>query len=138
MVSAFSQTRGFASASRVLAILCAGLSAGCVLQPVNAEILVIDPRLCALRDTPRDGTGDAGDKLAYMFCIPDNALTRSQVARIDPSVRFDDSPRGKHVSGSRGVLCIGSTRQPSFKAVLDRLAKLPYVDAITLCPFDGD
>ncbi|MEI8353886.1 MAG: hypothetical protein WCG22_05195 [Lentisphaerota bacterium] len=121
-----------------MAILCAGLSAGCVLQPVNAEILVIDPRLCALRDTPRDGTGDAGDELAYMFCIPDNALTRSQVARIDPSVRFDDSPHGKRVSGSRGVLCIGSTRQPSFKAVLDRLAKLPYVDAITLCPFDGD
>ncbi len=134
----FSQASGLSSVCAFLAILCAWLSAGCVLQPVNAEILVIDPQLCALSDTPRDGTGEAGDELAYLFCIPDNARARSQVARIDPSVRFDDGPRGKRVCGSRRVLCIGSTRQPSFKAVLDRLAKLPYVDAITLCPFDGD
>jgi hypothetical protein len=134
----FSQASGLSSVCACLAMLCAGLSAGCVQQPTNTEILVIDPLLCALSDTPRDGSGEAGDGLEYMFCIPDNALSRSQVARIDPSVRFDDSPRGKRVCGSRGVLCIGSTRQPSFKAVLNRLAKLPYVTAIRLCPFDGD
>ncbi|MBM4163878.1 MAG: hypothetical protein FJ222_05500 [Lentisphaerae bacterium] len=122
----------------IVTVLCAWLAAGCVQQPVRSEILVIDPQLCALSDTPRDGSDVAGGGLAYMFCIPDNALTRSQVARIDPSVRFDDTPRGKRHCGSRGVLCVGTTRQPSFKAVLDRLAGLPYVNAITLCPFDGD
>jgi hypothetical protein len=134
----FAQASGLSSVCAFLAMLCAGLSAGCVQQPVRSEILVIDPELCALSDTPRDGSGVAGGGLAYMFCIPDNALTRSQVARIDPSVRFDDTPRGKRHCGSRGVLCIGTTHQPSFKAVLDRLARLPYVNAITLCPFDGD
>jgi len=102
-------------------------------HPVRSEILLIAPELCALRDTTDGGTDDAGG-LSYMFCIPDNALSRSQVARIDPSVRFDESPQGARICGSRRVLCVGSTRQPAFKAVLNRLAKLSYVHAITLYP----
>jgi len=109
---------------------------GCVQQPVRSEILVIDPALCAISDAPGTGGGAAGGGISYMFCIPDNPLARAQVARCDPSVRFDESPRGRGVCGVRSVLCIGSTRQPNFKVVLNRLASLPYVKAITLSPFD--
>ncbi len=131
-----------AAAKRLLVCLRIGAAvgsvlvfSGCQLPPLRTEILVVDPVLCALSDT----TGDAGGAesgIDYMFCIPNNPIARSQVGMIDQTVRFDEGPRAKDICGDQAVLCIGSTNQPRFKSVLDRLSKLPYIKKISLYSVD--
>ena len=112
------------------------LAVGCVHKPFRPGVTGIDPALCALGDADDAGGAPSGPEVKYMFCIPDNPMVRSEVARIDPSVFFVDGARSRRACGAQSVLCVGSTRQKGFKAVLDRLAKQPYIETITLAPLD--
>ena len=118
------------------AAVCLLSAGGCVHKPFRPGTTVIDPALCALGDAADAGGAPPGPEVKYMFCVPDNPMVRSEVARIDPSVSFVDGARGRRACGARSVLCVGSTRQKGFKAVLDRLARQPYIETITLAPLD--
>jgi hypothetical protein len=59
----------------------------------------------------------------YEFCIPARADLAAEVTSIDPIQIYASSP-GRIGCGSDEYLCIGSTGQPGFRAVLANLAEL--------------
>lgn len=111
---------------------------GCVHKPFRpGDKTVLDAALCALSDLDPAADGPVlGPEVKYMFCVPDTVMLRAEVARIDPTLSFFAGARGKRVCGERNVLCVGSTRQKGFKTVLNRLAKRPYIEEITLAPLE--
>ena len=76
--------------------------------------------------------GPPGGKraLSYEFCIPDMVQNRTEVKRIDPTVKFFAESPGRIGCGESENLCIGSTHQKDFRGVLQRLAELTYVQRI--------
>jgi hypothetical protein len=76
--------------------------------------------------------GPPGGKraLSYEFCIPDTVQNRTEVKRIDPTVKFFAQSPGRIGCGESENLCIGSTHQKEFRGVLQRLAELTYVKRI--------
>ena len=65
--------------------------------------------------------------LHYEFCIPGDAAHAAQVREIDPTIHVFPKSRGRIGCVPGEYLCIGSTHQPGFRAVLYKLASLPYV-----------
>lgn len=82
--------------------------------------------------------GQPGGKraLSYEFCIPDRVENRTEVQRIDSTVRFFPVSPGRIGCGPQEVLCTGSTHQNDFATVLKQLAELPYVDRIEQAFFE--
>ena len=82
--------------------------------------------------------GPAGGKVAvsYEFAIPNTAQHKKEVRAIDPSVQFMDGSKGRINAGPQQTLCIGSTHQKNFRAILAKLSKLPYVKRIIECHFE--
>ena len=76
--------------------------------------------------------GPPGGKraLSYEFCIPDTVQNRTEVKRIDPTVKFFAESPGRIGCGEYESLCIGSTHQKDFRMILQRLAELTYVQRI--------
>jgi hypothetical protein len=76
-------------------------------------------------------TGPPGGRRAvrYEFCIPRDEMRRQEIETIDPSVAVSTSP-GRIGCTDGEFLCIGSTNQPNWKAVLFTLADLEYVREI--------
>jgi hypothetical protein len=74
--------------------------------------------------------------LHYEFCIPGEAAPEAQVRQIDPSIQIFKKSRGRIGCGPGEYLCLGSTHQPGFKAVLLKLAGLPYVKRIDQAFFE--
>jgi hypothetical protein len=74
--------------------------------------------------------------LHYEFCIPGEAAPEAQVRQIDPSIQIFKKSRGRIGCGPGEYLCLGSTHQPGFKAVLLKLAELPYVKRIDQAFFE--
>jgi heat shock protein HslJ len=69
--------------------------------------------------------------VAYEFCIPAAPAYLAEVQRIDPTVRAQPGSRGRlGCLPDAEVLCIGSTHQPGWRAVLQQLAALDYVARI--------
>jgi hypothetical protein len=79
--------------------------------------------------------GPANGKVAvsYEFSIPNRPECRAAVVRIDHTVELMPGARGRIGSGPGEILCIGSTHQPDYAAVLESLAALPYVARIIEC-----
>ena len=76
------------------------------------------------------GPPDGLRALDYEFCIPADPALVDEVRAIDPTLSvFPDSP-GRIGCGVDEYLCIGTTHQPDFRAVLLRLAELEYVQHI--------
>jgi len=82
------------------------------------------------------GPPDGKVAAAYEFCIPDTAENRAEVKAIDGTVEFVPGSRGRIGCGDGQCLCIGSTGQVDCRAVLQRLAGLPYVERIDECFFE--
>lgn len=82
--------------------------------------------------------GPPGGKraLSYEFCIPNAAEHKTEVEKIDSSVRFFSQSPGRIGCGDNAFLCIGSTHQEDFAKVLRKLAKLPYVKRIDQSYFE--
>ena len=112
------------------------LLAGCIHKPFRSGSRVVDPALLALGDSERSSLPDAQDDVKYMFCVPNNAMIRAEVMRIDPSLRFYDGVQARRDCGSHALVCVGSVCQPGFMAILDRLSKKPYIKSITLASLD--
>ena len=92
-----------------------------------------------LQNIDRDGLrGPADGKVAvsYEFAIPNTEECKAQVKAIDPTVQFMPGSPGRVRTPSNACLCIGSTHQSDYRAVLNRLAALPYVERIVECHFE--
>ncbi len=86
--------------------------------------------LTRLDDDGLYGAADAKRALAYEFCIPDTVQNRTEVKRLDPTVKFFSGSPGRIGCGEYENLCVGSTHQKDFRVVLQRLAELTYVHRI--------
>jgi hypothetical protein len=86
--------------------------------------------LAAIDDTGLAGPLDGRVAVAYEFCIPDIAAYLAEVRHIDSTVRVQPGSPGRIGCGPDQVLCIGSTHQPDWRAVLKRLAALEYIARI--------
>lgn len=118
-----------------------------IRQPVDAaDAVVPDPGrfghkihldLTAFDDAGLTGSADSRRAGAYELCIPALAEEEAVVTAIDPTVALHRRSRGRiGCAVPDEVLCVGSTHQPDFRAVLQRLAALPYVTRIA--PFVGE
>ncbi len=76
------------------------------------------------------GPPDGKRALSYEFCIPDTVQNRTEVKRIDPTVKFFAQSPGRIGCGETENLCIGSTHQKDFRRILQRLTDLTYVHRI--------
>jgi hypothetical protein len=76
------------------------------------------------------GPPDGKRALSYEFCVPDTVQHRTEVKRIDPTVKFFAESPGRIGCGESENLCIGSTHQKDFRGVLQRLTELTYVQRI--------
>ena len=68
--------------------------------------------------------------LSYEFCIPARPDRADDVRAIDRTVQVYHASRGRIGCTNAQYLCIGSTHQPGFRAVLNRLAQLDYITRI--------
>ncbi len=76
------------------------------------------------------GPLDGKRALSYEFCIPDTVHHRTEVKRINPTVKFFAQSPGRIGCGETENLSIGSTHQKDFRRILQRLAELKYVQRI--------
>ncbi len=76
------------------------------------------------------GTGKAKHALSYEFCIPDTTQCRAEVQSLDPTLQVMPGSPGRIGCKDNESLCVGSTFQPNFKEVLQRLADLTYIQKI--------
>ena len=82
------------------------------------------------------GTPGGKRALSYEFCIPDVEEYRTEVQRIDSTVRFFSASPGRIGCRNDEILCIGSTHQEDFAEVLKHLVNLAYVQRIDECFFE--
>jgi len=117
-----------AAAGFVVLVWLAGLAAA---PQATAE----DDRVLGFRLDDLDASGligDAGAKRAldYEFCIPADPLAAAEVMAADPSARIMRESPGRIGCRPDQWLVVGSTHQPDFLEVLERLIALPYVERI--------
>lgn len=118
--------------SLLLGAACAG-----VREPAPESVerkIAFD--LAGLNPEGLRGPADGKVAVAYEFKIPAGDEYRSRVAAIDPSLRFHPGSRGRIGAGPGEILCIGSTHQLNHRAILRRLAELPFVERIIECHFE--
>ncbi len=82
------------------------------------------------------GPPDGLRALHYEFCIPANPVHAAQVRQIDPTIEISPTSPGRIGCTESEYLCLGNTHQPNFKAVLFKLAQLPYVKRIDQAFFE--
>ncbi len=77
-------------------------------------------------------TGPPGGlrSVSYEFCIPADSARAAEVLAMDPSLEFYDTSPGRIGCSDTQTLCIGSTHQPEWRSILERLAALDYVTRI--------
>lgn len=82
--------------------------------------------------SPDGLTGMAGSwrSVSYEFCIPATASQAAEVQAIDPSLHIYPHSRGRIGCTAQEYLCIGNTHQPNWQTVLQRLARLEYIQRI--------
>jgi hypothetical protein len=68
--------------------------------------------------------------LMYEFCIPSDSASVRKVHEIDSSVRLYSESPGRIGCGDGQTLCIGETHHPGWRAVLDQLSSLGYIERI--------
>jgi hypothetical protein len=76
------------------------------------------------------GPPDGLRALEYEFCIPARQDLADHVRAIDPTIEIYPGSRGRIGCTGDQYLCIGSTHQPGYRAVLAGLARLDYVTQI--------
>ena len=89
-----------------------------------------------LNDQGLYGPPDGLRALAYEFCIPADPVLTAQVKAIDPTVVVYPGSKGRIRCSREEYLCVGNTHQPKFRAVLLKLAGLPFVKQINQCFFE--
>jgi hypothetical protein len=114
----------FVPATGALAPDPAPVAAGADRAKISFDLAPID-------DTGLTGPPHGRVAVAYEFCIPATPAHRAEVQRLDPTVRMHPASPGR-IACRPGdeILCIGSTHQPEWRAVLHALAALDYVARI--------
>lgn len=92
--------------------------------------------LSVLNDEGLAGPPDGLRAISYEFCIPATLLAEAEVRAIDPTAEVFKGPSGRVGCSESQALVIGSTHQSDFRAVLLKLASLPYVERII--PSEGE
>jgi len=82
------------------------------------------------------GPADGKVAVSYEFCIPNTEACKAEVKGIDSTVQFMPGSRGRIGATKEQCLCIGSTHQREYRAVLYSLAELSYVARIIECHFE--
>jgi heat shock protein HslJ len=72
------------------------------------------------------GPPDGLRALHYEYCIPDRPEAIRAVTDIDRTLQIQRSP-GRIGCAAVELLCLGHTHQPDHRAVLERLAALPFI-----------
>ena len=103
----------------IFCIICASVS----MAKITFDVSKLD-------ESGLYGPPDGKRALPYEFCIPDTVQHRTEVKRIDPTVKFFAESPGRIGCDKDENLCIGSTHQKEFRIVLQRLAELIYVQRI--------
>jgi heat shock protein HslJ len=76
------------------------------------------------------GPPDGLRALHYEYCIPDRPEAIREVTAIDPTLQIQRGSPGRVGCGAGELLCFGISHQPGYRAVLERLAALPFVAEI--------
>ena len=76
------------------------------------------------------GPPDGLRALHYEYCIPDRPAAVRAVTAIDPTLQIQGGSPGRVGCAAGELLCLGHTHQPGYRAVLERLAALPFVAEI--------
>ncbi len=82
------------------------------------------------------GAPDGLRALHYEYCIPDRPETIGEVTAIDPTLQIQRDSPGRAGCGVDELLCLGHTHQSGYRAVLERLAELPFVVNISETLFE--
>jgi len=106
-----------------LCLICAGAGAG----PPAARIAF---DLDRLDSSGLKGPPDSRRALHYELCIPDRPEAAQAVTVIDLTPQMHRGPPGRVGCGLGTLLCVGHTHRPGYRAVLERLAALPFVPEI--------
>ena len=114
----------------LLLALTAGAS--CVQSPDRK----VELDLSGLNSSGLHGPPDGLRAMDYEFSIPDTPELRARVREIDATVRFHPGSRGRIGAGPGECLCIGTTHQPDWRSVLNRLAALPEIRRIIRCDYE--
>lgn len=73
------------------------------------------------------GPPDGLRALHYEYCIPDCPEAIREVGDTDPTLQIQRGSPGRAGCREDELLCLGHTHQPDYKAVLQRLADLPFI-----------
>ena len=93
------------------------------LEKINFDLSELDKN--GLR-----GAADGKVALSYEFCIPaDNSIAEA-VKAIDASLEIHRGVKGRIGCNESQFICIGSTHQSNYRAVLEQLASLDYIERI--------
>ena len=124
-----------------LALFIAQAMTGCGPHPPQdqsqqQEAAKIKFRLDDIHADGLHGPPDGLRSVAYEFCVPAEERVYQEVRRIDPSVQIQPGGKGRIGCGKGQALCIGTTHQPRWRAVLEKLSSLPYIAEIRECFFE--
>ena len=73
------------------------------------------------------GPADGLRALHYEYCIPGRLEAIQAVTAIDRTLQIQRDSPGRVGCGADELLCLGHTHQPDHRAVLQRLAALPFI-----------
>lgn len=79
----------------------------------------------------RKDPGGESSSIHYEFCIPADEEIYKEVFKIDSTASYYKGSKGRSACSDKEWLCIGSSRQPGFKQVIQKLAELSYIRQIT-------
>ncbi|MEJ2483730.1 MAG: hypothetical protein P8049_11625 [Gemmatimonadota bacterium] len=91
---------------------------------------IISFELDRIGDDGLIGPPDGRRSVMYEFCVPADSARTAEVRAIDPSLELYPASRGRAECSDAQILCVGSTHQPGWRAILERLAALDYVTRI--------
>jgi hypothetical protein len=118
----------------IAALWIAGIACASSPDPAPRSTKIgFDPG--AIDDRGLLGTGGSSVAVHYEFCVPDVERFLAMVTDIDSTATISRS-RGRIGCAERERLVIGSTHQPQWRAVLGRLAALPFVTHIARTTWD--
>jgi len=130
----------------IMLFLCASLASACTTvdgnppaqrSQANADTITSKIRfnLALVNADGLQGPADGLRALHYEFCTPGQPDAIQAVSAIDPTLEIQHA-RGRVGCRDGTLLCLGTTHQPGFRAVLDKLAALPFVALIQESHFE--
>ncbi|MGJ8671840.1 hypothetical protein [Rubritalea sp.] len=105
-------------------------------NPDTSKATKVELDLTQLDENGLRGPANGKVAVSYEFAIPNTPENRKEVRKIDSTIQFMDGSKGRIQAGDGETLCIGSTHQQNYRAVLLKLSALPYVARIIECHFE--